>query len=52
MTAHTDFWLNEVFMRHLAYEHLEISSRRLLSIAFVAGYVTPAGTVSTTHLAR
>ena len=43
MTAPTDFWLNKVLMRHLAYKHLEISSRRLLSIACVAGYVTPAG---------
>ena len=30
-------------MRHLAYKHLEISSKRLRSIACVAGYVTPAG---------
>ena len=43
MTTHTDFWLNEVLMRHLAYKHLEISSRRLRSIACVAGYATPAG---------
>ena len=43
MTAHTDFWLNEVLMRHLAYKHLETSSRRLRSIACVAGYITPAG---------
>lgn len=43
MTAPNDFWLNEALMRHLAYKHLEISSKRLRSIACVAGYVTPAG---------
>ena len=48
MTTHTDFWLNEVLMRHLAYKHLEISSRRLRSIACVAGYVTPAGQLTDT----
>jgi hypothetical protein len=41
MAAPTDFWLNEALMRHVAYKHLEISSRRLRSIACVAGYVTP-----------
>jgi ribosomal protein S17E len=41
MTARTDFWLNEVLMRHLAYKHLEISSKKLRSIACIAGYVTP-----------
>ena len=43
MTAPNDFWLNEAFMRHLAYKHLEISSKRLRSIAYVAGFITPAG---------
>ena len=43
MTAPTDFWFNEALMRHLAYKHLEISSKRLCSIACVTGYVTPAG---------
>ena len=43
MTAPNDFWLNEALMRHLAYKHLEISSKRLRSIACVAGYITPAG---------
>ena len=42
MTAPTDFWLNEVLMRHLTYKHLEISNTRLRSIACVAGYVTLA----------
>ena len=45
MTAPTDFWFNEALMRHLAYKHLEISSKRLCSIACVTGYVTPAGRV-------
>lgn len=43
MVAPTDFWLNEPLMRHVAYKHLEISSRRLRSIACGAGYFTPAG---------
>ena len=43
MAAPTDFWLNEPLMRHVAYKHLEISIRRLRSIACGAGYVTPAG---------
>jgi hypothetical protein len=43
MTALNDFWLNEALMRHLAYKHLEIRSKRLRSIACVAAYVTPAG---------
>lgn len=43
MTTHTDFWLNEPLMRHVAYKHLEICIRRLRGIACVAGYVTPAG---------
>jgi ribosomal protein S17E len=43
MTAHTDFWLNEVLMRHL-----ETSSKRLRSIACVAGYVTPTGQLTAT----
>ena len=34
--------LNEALMRHLAYKHLEISSKRL-QIAYVAGFITPAG---------
>lgn len=48
MTAHTDFWLNEVLMRHLAYKHLVTSSKRLRSIACVAGYVTPTGQLTAT----
>ena len=43
MAAPPDFWLNEALMRHVAYKHLEISSRKLPSIACVAGYVTLAG---------
>ena len=43
MTAPNDFWLNEALMRHLAYKHLEISSKRLRSIAYVVGFITPAG---------
>ena len=43
MTALHDFWLNEALMRHLVYKHLEIRSKRLRSIACVAGYVTAAG---------
>ena len=43
MTAPNDFWLTEALMRHLAYKHLEISSKRLRSIAYVAGFITPAG---------
>ena len=43
MAAPTDFSLNEALMRHVAYKHLEISSRKLPSIACVAGYVTLAG---------
>ena len=48
MTAPTDFWLNEALMRHLAYKHLETSSKRLRSIACVAGYVTPTGQLTAT----
>ena len=43
MTAPNDFWLNEALICHLAYKNLEISSKRLRSIACVAGYITPAG---------
>ena len=48
MTAYTDFWLKEVLMRQLAYKHLETSSKRLRSIACVAGYVTPTGQLTAT----
>ena len=43
MTAPNDFQLNEALLRHLAYKHLEIRSKRLRSIACVAGYVTAVG---------